>query len=171
MVGRMGFSLVTGLRGFDIPEAAGHLDAYRTALREAGHAGDGNVYLRIPVYVAATAAKAHAEPEESTMRSYRRLAENFASSVGAAGTTGSEERAERAERLSQLTYDDVLRDRVAYGTPDMVVDRLRHLRDVLGLSGVIMESNVGGRIPLDRVLDSIRLYAQEVAPRLRSDAA
>jgi alkanesulfonate monooxygenase SsuD/methylene tetrahydromethanopterin reductase-like flavin-dependent oxidoreductase (luciferase family) len=61
----------------------------------------------------------------------------------------------------------VLRDRVAYGTPDMVVDRLRHLRDALGVSGVIMESNVGGRIPLERVLNSIRLYAQEVAPRLR----
>src|SRR5712692_3773131 len=37
MVGRMGFSLVTGLRGFDVPEAAGHLKVYRTALREAGH--------------------------------------------------------------------------------------------------------------------------------------
>ena len=61
----------------------------------------------------------------------------------------------------------MLRDRVAYGTPDMVVDRLRHLRDALGVSGVIMESNVGGRIPLERVLNSIRLYAQEVAPRLR----
>ena len=39
MVGRMGFSLVTGLRGFDIPEATRHLSAYRAALREAGHAG------------------------------------------------------------------------------------------------------------------------------------
>src|SRR5213593_4498437 len=134
IVGRMGFSLVTGLRGFDVPEAAGHLKAYRTALREAGHPGDGNVYLRIPVYVAATAAQ---------------------------------ERAERADRLSHVTYDDLLRDRVAYGTPDMVVDRLRQLRNELGLSGVIMESNVGGRMPLERVLNSIRLYAQEVAPRLR----
>ncbi len=167
MVGRMGFSLVTGLRGFDVPEAVGHLRAYRTARRDGGHDGDGNVYLRMPVYVAATAARAHAEAEESTMRSYRRLAENFASSVGATGTTGSEERAERAERLSSLTYEDVLRDRVAYGTPDMVVDRLRELREQLGLAGVIIESNVGGRIPLDRVLNSIRLYAEEVAPRLR----
>jgi len=49
----------------------------------------------------------------------------------------------------------------------MVVDRLRQLRDQLGLAGVIIESNVGGRIPLDRVLNSIRLYAREVAPRLR----
>ncbi len=136
-------------------------------MREAGHPGDGNVYLRIPVYVAATAAQARSEPEESTVRSYRRLAENMAASVGAAGTTVSEERAARAERLSHVTYDDLLRDRVAYGTPDMVVDRLRQLRDELGLSGVIMESNVGGRIPLERVLTSIRLYAQEVAPRLR----
>jgi len=167
MVGRMGFSLVTGLRGFDVPEAVGHLKAYRAGLREGGHAGDGNVYLRIPVYVAATSAKARSEAEESTMRSYRRLAENFASSVGAAGTTGSEERAERAERLSNITYDDVLRDRVAYGTPDEVVERLRRLRHELGLAGIIAESNVGGRIPLERVLNSIRLYAQEVAPRLR----
>jgi alkanesulfonate monooxygenase SsuD/methylene tetrahydromethanopterin reductase-like flavin-dependent oxidoreductase (luciferase family) len=167
MVGRMGFSLVTGLRGFDALEAARHLNAYRAAMREAGHPGDGNVYLRIPVYVAATAARARSEPEESTMRSYRRLAENMAASVGAAGTTVSEERAARAERLSHVTYDDLLRDRVPYGTPDMVVDRLRQLRDELGLSGVIMESNVGGRIPLERVLTSIRLYAQEVAPRLR----
>jgi alkanesulfonate monooxygenase SsuD/methylene tetrahydromethanopterin reductase-like flavin-dependent oxidoreductase (luciferase family) len=167
MVGHMGFSLVTGLRGFDVPEAMRHLGAYRAARRAAGHAGDGNVYLRIPVYVAATAAQARSEPEDSTMRAYRRLAENMASSVGAAGTTVSEERAERAERLSHVTYEDVLRDRVAYGTPDMVVDRLRELRDQLGLSGVIAESNVGGRVPLDRVLNSIRLYAQEVAPRLR----
>jgi len=167
MVGRMGYSLVTGLRGFDVPEAIGHLRAYRTARREAGHAGNGSVYLRMPVYVAATVAQALSAPEESTMRAYRRLAENMAQSVGATGTTASEERAERAERLSNVSYEDLLRDRVAYGTPDMVVDRLRWLRDELGLSGVIMESNVGGRIPLEQVLTSIRLYAQEVAPRLR----
>jgi alkanesulfonate monooxygenase SsuD/methylene tetrahydromethanopterin reductase-like flavin-dependent oxidoreductase (luciferase family) len=91
----------------------------------------------------------------------------MAQSVGALGTTAAEERAERAERLSHVTYDEILRDRVAYGTPDMVGDRLRHLRDELGLSGVIAETNVGGRIPLDQVLTSIRLYAREVAPRLR----
>src|SRR5438309_5311199 len=167
MVGRMASSLVTGLRGFDVPEAAGHLKAYRAALRESGHAGDRSVYLRIPVYVAATSARARSEAEDSTMRSYRLLAENFASSVGAAGTTGSEERAERAERLANITYDDVLRDRVAYGTPDEVVDRLHQLRDELGLAGIIAESNVGGRIPIERGPNSLRLYAHEVAPRLR----
>jgi hypothetical protein len=104
------------------------------------------------------------------MRAYRRLAENFAGSAGKMGTTGAEERSERAARLSQVTYDDLLRDRVAYGTPDMVVERLSQLRDELGLSGVIMESNVGGLIPLERVLHSIRLFAQEVAPKLQASS-
>ena len=84
------------------------------------------------------------------------------------GATASEERLQRGARLSQVTYDDLLRDRLAYGTPDMVVARLSQLRDEIGLSGVIIESNVGGRIPLERVRNSIRLFAQEVAPKLRA---
>jgi alkanesulfonate monooxygenase SsuD/methylene tetrahydromethanopterin reductase-like flavin-dependent oxidoreductase (luciferase family) len=167
LVGRMGFSLVTGLRGFDIPQLKEHLAAYRAGRAEAGHAGKGNVFVRIPVYVAETAAQARSEPEESTVRSYRRLAENFAASIGEAGTTASEERARRAEGLAQVTYDELLRDRLAYGTPDVVVDRLRQLEAELGLSGVVMEPNVGGRIPLPQVLRSIRLYTSEVAPRLK----
>jgi hypothetical protein len=84
-----------------------------------------------------------------------------------AGTTASEERAERAERLSRVSYNDLLRDRLAYGTPDMVAERLCQLRDELGLSGVIMEPNVGGHISKERVFNSIRLFAQEVVPMLR----
>jgi alkanesulfonate monooxygenase SsuD/methylene tetrahydromethanopterin reductase-like flavin-dependent oxidoreductase (luciferase family) len=167
MVGRMGFALVTGLRGFDVPQITRHIAAYREARREAGHAGPGSVYVRIPVYVADTAERARTEPEESTIRSYRRLAENFAASVGEAGTTEGEERAQRARGLAEVTYDELLRDRVAYGTPDMVVRRLGELREQLGLTGVVAEPNVGGRIPLPQVLRSIDLYANEVAPRLR----
>jgi len=167
MMGGMGLSLVTGLRGFDVPEAARHIASYRDARRAAGHPGDGNVYLRMPIYVAETAAQARSEPEESTMRAYRRLSENLMASAGAAGTTGSEERAERAERLAHVTYDELLEGRLAYGTPDMVVERLTQWKEQLGLSGVIMEPNVGGKMPLENVLRSIHLYANEVAPRLR----
>jgi hypothetical protein len=49
----------------------------------------------------------------------------------------------------------------------MVVERLQQWKEKLGLSGVIMEPNVGGRMSLEGVLRSIRLYANEVAPRLR----
>ena len=166
-VGRTGYPIFIGLRGFDVTEGARHLSAYRQAWKEAGHAGNGDVFLRIPVYVAETAERARSEPEDSTMRSYRRLGESFGRSAREAGTTPDEERVERSQRLSAVTYDDLLRGRVAYGTPEAVAERLRQLQETLGLSGVIIEPNVGGYIPRDRVLNSIRLFAQEVAPRLR----
>jgi hypothetical protein len=49
----------------------------------------------------------------------------------------------------------------------MVVERLQQLRDELGLSGVVIEPNVGGGIPREQVARSVRLFAQEVAPKLR----
>ncbi len=166
-VGRMGFPLVTGVRGFDIPEVAQNLARYREAWCDAGHPGDGDVYLRIPVYVAASEAQGINDPKDSTMRSYRRMAENFASSASTAGTTASEERVARGIRLRQVTYEDLLRDRLAYGSPETVAEKLQYLRDELGLSGVIMEPNVGGQLSPQQVQSSIRLYAQEVAAQLR----
>jgi alkanesulfonate monooxygenase SsuD/methylene tetrahydromethanopterin reductase-like flavin-dependent oxidoreductase (luciferase family) len=166
-IGRLGYPIFVGLRGYDISELAYHLGVYRKAWQEAGHPGTGDVCLRIPVYVAETAAQAYSEPEVSTMRSYQRLAETFATSAWAAGTMASEERSERAQRLSKVSYDALLRDRLAYGTPEMVVERLAHLREALGLSGAVIEPNVGGYIPRDNVFQSVRLFAREVIPRLR----
>jgi alkanesulfonate monooxygenase SsuD/methylene tetrahydromethanopterin reductase-like flavin-dependent oxidoreductase (luciferase family) len=166
-VGRQGHPIFIGLRGFDMLEATQHLEAYRQAWRQAGHPGEGDVFLRIPTYVAETAERARSEPEYSTLRSYRRLADTFGKSAGAAGTTASEERVERAERLSAVGYDDLLRGRLAYGTPESVAARLRELEKILGLSGVIIEPNVGGHIPSELVFRSVRLFAQEVVPQLR----
>ena len=72
------------------------------------------------------------------------------------------------ELLATITYEDLLRDRLAYGTPESVSEKLITLRDELGLSGFIMESNVGGRIPQVKMLNSVRLFAEEVVPQLRA---
>ena len=76
-------------------------------------------------------------------------------------------RAQRAQRLANMTYEDALGDRLIYGTPDQVIARMKEWRDRLGLSGVIMEPNVGGLISPDRLEASIRLFGQEVAPKLQ----
>ena len=49
----------------------------------------------------------------------------------------------------------------------MVAEKLNHLTEVLGLSGVVIEPNVGGGIPAHQVYNSVRLFAEEVAPLLR----
>ena len=56
----------------------------------------------------------------------------------------AERRLRRVMAIARVETLRLLRDRVAYGTPDMVVERLSQLQDELGLSGLIMESNVGG---------------------------
>src|SRR5438067_7903277 len=53
-VAKMGLPIFVGLRGMSIPELAGHLRIYRDAWREAGHPGNGDACLRIPVYAAPT---------------------------------------------------------------------------------------------------------------------
>jgi alkanesulfonate monooxygenase SsuD/methylene tetrahydromethanopterin reductase-like flavin-dependent oxidoreductase (luciferase family) len=85
-----------------------------------------------------------------------------------AGAFGGELRAQRAQNLATLTYESALQDRLVYGTPDAVAKRVQELRDELGLSGVLMEPNVGGLMSPERLDNSIRLFGQEVAPRLRS---
>jgi hypothetical protein len=76
-------------------------------------------------------------------------------------------RAARAARLATLTSADVLHTRVGSGTPALVTERLSMLRQEVGLSGIIMEPNIGGRIPHELLLHSMRLFTQEVTPSLR----
>lgn len=165
--GTAGHNIFVGLRGMDRPQVAHHLGVYRQARQDAGHDRAGDVILRIPIYVAETDERAHADAEESAMRSYQRLAQNFASSAAGPGTTSNEERAERGERLSSLTYQDLLRDRLVFGSPESVANQLKQIIEELGLSGVIAEMNVGGLIPKDKVMNSLRLFAREVVPDLR----
>ncbi len=169
-VGRSGHNVISGLRGFDVNEVEEHMQIYHEGRAEAGHEGKGEIFLRVPIYVAETDAQGIADPEESTMRSYRRLGGLFGASASASGTTISEERRERSERLANVTYADLLQDRLAYGSPDTVVEKLVQLKERIGLDGIIMEPNVGGGLTVAQVLNSVRLYAQEVAPRLRQAA-
>src|SRR5262249_22549225 len=137
VMGRLGLPIFAGVGSAVMSDVDQVLQDYRTAWREAGHAGDGDVILRLPIYVGNTTERALAEHMESTMHHYTRLRHALQRS---ASTTDGEARALRADRLATLTYADVVRERVVFGTPHDVVKRLQTLRDTLGLSGFIMES-------------------------------
>ena len=78
----------------------------------------------------------------------------------------AEARAARSNRLAEISYDEVLADYAVFGTPEAVADRLLALREQMGFSTLSMWMNPGGRIPNERVLKSMRLFAERVAPRL-----
>ena len=139
---------------------------YGDAWRQAGHPGEPDVGIRVPVYTAANPEKARAEPEASMLAFYQRQANLMISRLGDEGVADPEGMRRRAEALTQLTYDEILDYRVVFGAPDEVVERLRQLREELGLSMVVADVNAGGRVPPSQVLTSIKLLGQEVAPNL-----
>jgi alkanesulfonate monooxygenase SsuD/methylene tetrahydromethanopterin reductase-like flavin-dependent oxidoreductase (luciferase family) len=112
----------------------------------------------VPVYLAEDGQRAREEAEASTMHFFRSIAE----ALGRGGT-----RREEAARLGRMTYDEILEELVVFGSPDAVTKRLLELREALGYSALSVWMNVGGRIPHERVLGSMRLFAERVIPRLR----
>jgi hypothetical protein len=156
-----------GLRGMDIPELRVHLQAYRKAWQEAGHAGNGNVFVRIPLYAGETEQGAVEEPQESIMYYFSRQANMTRSAVGRAGTGPAERRQARAERLSTLSYEEILHTKVAFGTAASLIERLTQLQEELGLDGVVAELDSGGLIPPERVQRSLHILTHEVMPAFK----
>ncbi len=160
LIGSMGHSVFVSANT-PIPQLRERLDLYRKARQEAGHADPGDIALRIPAYVAETADRARSEPEASTRQAIQYGAQELS------GSAASQEIAERLQRMVSVPYDDILKRRVMYGTPEAVVDRLQEYREELGISGVVLETNYGGQIPYDRVINSIRLLAEKVVPHFK----
>jgi alkanesulfonate monooxygenase SsuD/methylene tetrahydromethanopterin reductase-like flavin-dependent oxidoreductase (luciferase family) len=166
-VGRMGLPIFVGLRGMNVPELAENLRAYRAAWREGGHAGQGDVCLRIPVYAAPTAQAALDEPRETITYYFQRQADLTRAPLGRAGTGAVQVRESQAARLSSLTYDDILKTKVAFGTADGLIDRLRGLREELGLTGIAAELNPGGLLPLAQEKRSLEILTKQVMPTFK----
>ena len=165
-IGTMGLSLLVALIGTPMSELAPVIAEYQVAWQAAGHPGQGEVRLRLPIYVADTQDKAQTDPYPSVMPYYERLRQGY---LRSAQRFQSAERTARAAQLASLTYAEVLQERVVFGTPRYVTGRLRSLQQTLGLSGIIVEPNVGDSLPSELVASSMCLFAQDVAPHLRAE--
>jgi alkanesulfonate monooxygenase SsuD/methylene tetrahydromethanopterin reductase-like flavin-dependent oxidoreductase (luciferase family) len=164
-VGERGLPIFINARYGSFSEFAPEIRAYRDAYAAAGHKGKGQVYLRVPTYVAETEDRARAEPKESLMHFYHEQAQRLRDSLSRAGTRAVEGRAERLKRIENLTYEEALRGQVLVGTPEEVTERLRLLQQELGIDGILAELNCGGLIPHQRVMTALRLLCEEIMPR------
>ena len=165
--GRLGLPIFIGLRREEIPDLQGYLARYRQAWRDASHPGDPSVYLRIPVYCSTTEEGAVEEPRASLTSFFGRQTELARSAVGRAGAGPAEQRQAQVERMAGLSYDDILARKVAAGTAARVIDRLRRLREELGLDGIVAELNPGGLIPAELETRSLQILTHEVMPAFK----
>src|SRR6202163_2259952 len=81
--GTQGHAIFAAVRLGTLSELAPNIAAYRAAYAEAGHPGKGEVFLRVPVYVADTETRAREEPQASIMQFYRQLGEQLEASATA----------------------------------------------------------------------------------------
>ena len=160
-------SIFVGLRGMDIRDLRAHVQAYRKAWRDAGHVGEGNVYLRIPVYAATTEKGALEEPFESITFYFSRQAGLQQAAVGRTGAGPAERLQARVDQLASLSYEQILDQRVAFGTATGLIDRLKQLREELSLDGIVAELNSGGLIPFEQVKRSLAILTQQVMPAFK----
>ena len=165
-IGRQGFPIFIGVRHEPASHLAPMVAAYRAAWREAGHPGQGQVYIRFPAYLAATEAQARAEAEASLIHYYRSQGALLADSSRRAGVAEATERARQAQVLAAITYEEARRGMVLIGTPASVAARLAEAQEELGFDGILAELDCGGRVPHAGVMTALRLLCEEVKPRL-----
>ena len=166
-LGNEGYPVFVGLRGMDVPELKTNIKVYRKAWQQAGHPGEGDVSLRVPVYAGETEAAAVDEPWDSISAYFSRMGALYRESAGKAGIDATELRQGRADRLEALSYDQILKTKVAFGTAEGLVDRFTELKEELGLNGVVAELNAGGLIPEERVTRSLRILTEQVMPAFK----
>lgn len=158
LTGSLGFPIFMRHQ-MEIPQLQDLLHQYREARHLAGFSGPNDVILQVGAYVAETPERAYADPQASTMHRVRVIQQNL-------DRVGDRETYERLRRSSQVSYDELL-PRLAFGTPEAVAEKIQQYRDDLGITGISVDLNPGGQIPHHRVMNSLRLFAEEVVPRFR----
>lgn len=158
LIGSLGFPIFIRHQ-MEVPELKELLAHYKGERELAGFSGPNDVILQLAAYVADTPEKARNVPEASTMRQRRMTAQNLAHAA-------DQETYERLLRISETTYDDVL-NRVVYGTPEAVVDRIREYQDELGITGVSLDMNPGGQLSQEQVEQSIKMLSDKVIPEFK----
>lgn len=166
-MGTMGHAIFVAARTGNISELAPLVKTYREAWRRAGHPGRGEVYLRVPVYVAETEEAAREEPRESILHLLHTIGARLEASASVSGARAIENRAARGQKMQNIDYEEVLRERMIVGTSASVVARLKELREQLGLDGILAELNPGSLIPHQKVMTALRLLCEEVMPRFK----
>jgi alkanesulfonate monooxygenase SsuD/methylene tetrahydromethanopterin reductase-like flavin-dependent oxidoreductase (luciferase family) len=134
---------------------------YWQAGRTAGHEEHLRVTFLMPIYVAEHQPQAEADPETHVMYYYSVLGGLLSGEFPESYQRYGESR----RRLGTLTYDAIRRERAIFGEPSYCLERIHQVREALGVQQLMAWMNIGG-MPHDKVLRSMRLFAERVLPAL-----
>lgn len=154
------------------PKLPENIDIYRNAFRDAEHNGkQEDIAVAFPVYVAESTAQVRKENEQSVMHYYRTIISQarLGKPSGKAGSAGSYAYLQQVhKRIAAITWDEVDATMALYGSPETCVQKLTTAHERCGMNQVICWFNPGGLVPHKQVLTSMRRFAEEVIPAVRT---
>jgi alkanesulfonate monooxygenase SsuD/methylene tetrahydromethanopterin reductase-like flavin-dependent oxidoreductase (luciferase family) len=126
--------------------------------------------ISTPVYVAETKEAALTEAKGFIMNYYQsvRDAAHVLLSQYKQVPKGYGIYADILKLLDRLTYDIVLEDHVLFGDPDMVIEKLKRIEQMVGFTQHNSITNFGG-IDHNLVMKSQKLFSQYVIPCFKSE--
>jgi alkanesulfonate monooxygenase SsuD/methylene tetrahydromethanopterin reductase-like flavin-dependent oxidoreductase (luciferase family) len=168
VMGREGYPIFAASQVNSFNRLRRLLPIYRAARKAAGQPDNGgeDLSLLMPLYVGTDAAEIRRDTEPGI----RHLLEIVASLYGV-GAPKSESGARRlmelAERVRSTTYEQACESMAVFTTPEACVERLRGFREEFNMGRLICWFNPGGVIPHERVMHSMRLFAEKVIPNFQ----
>jgi|TARA_B100002003_G_C13597127_1_gene308274 alkanesulfonate monooxygenase SsuD/methylene tetrahydromethanopterin reductase-like flavin-dependent oxidoreductase (luciferase family) len=69
----------------------------------------------------------------------------------------------------RLGYDELAATTLLHGSPDTVIRRLQELREVTGITSLVL--HYPPYYGVEKTLNSLRLFAEQVIPAFRAEAA
>jgi len=165
-IGRRGVPIFASVRHTTWSDLAKQIQTYHDAWKEAGHRGRGEVFVSAPTYIAETDERARAEPRDSIMHFYHEQANLLEGAAKLVDPETAARRMRRVDQLRSMRYEDGLRSHALVGSPEAVVERIKMLRQEIGLTGILAELNCGGLVPHQQVLTAMQLLCEDVKPAL-----
>jgi alkanesulfonate monooxygenase SsuD/methylene tetrahydromethanopterin reductase-like flavin-dependent oxidoreductase (luciferase family) len=160
------------LRGNAEQQLLTNRDIYVAAARKQGRREDDIAALlerwgvSRQIYVAATDEQALAEAKDAELwyqESFRRFV--VPERIEDAHPSLQPQFRAMAERLAKVNWDDLVRETVAFGSPETVARKIETMR-TMGVGHMLCWMNFGG-LPQDKIRRSMELFAREVMPHFQ----
>lgn len=147
-------------------------DLYMAAMREAGYAEEAvktalaSWSVSRHIYVAPTDREAMEEAHAAELWYQQALARFLIpDNIDAAPPALQPQFRALADALKTVSWEKLLEETVVFGSPERVIDKVREMQEI-GVGELLCWMNFG-TLPQDRVLRSMRLFAEKVLPKFR----
>lgn len=165
-IGDRGLPIYSGTTTTPLPQLREYMALYRAHLQAGGHRWQSDqMALMLPVHVGPSAIAARDAMRPGVHQYYQNLQTIFAQLPDSYGDHLPRLRAIE-ENVANLPYERFCRDQGVFGDASEVLDRLLAARDEFGLSQIICWFDQGSRLPREEVERTMRIFAEQVMPKL-----